>query len=219
MMRRVRISLAALAALAAAIAVAGSALADDVAVLDLRVGKDKGLRRVVLEFYEDAAPATVSNFKKLARKNFYNGTAVHRVFPHVLVQAGDPNSITHDRSAAGTGGPGYTIPAEINAHQHVRGALAAARLPDELNPARVSNGSQFFIALTALPDYDGQYTVFGRVLDGIRVLDDISALPVDTNDNPIERVTIQSVQIVPREASRHVKAKGTGIKSLLRRLL
>jgi len=205
--------------LLAAVAVAGSAFADDVAVMHIRVGKDKGSRRVVFEFYEDAAPKTVANFKKLARKNFYNGTAFHRVFPHVMVQAGDPLSIHHDRSEVGTGGPGYTIPTETNGHLHLRGAVSAARLPDAINPMRLSNGSQFFIALTELPDYDGQYTVFGNVIEGMRTLDDISALPVDTNDNPIERVTIQSVQIVPREASRAVKAKRTGVMQLLRRVL
>ena len=190
--------------------------ADDVAVLDIRIGPEKTLHRVAIEFYEDAAPATVANFKKLARKRFYNGTAFHRVFPHLMVQAGDPLSSSSDRRPVGTGGPGYNIPAEINSHKHGKGTVSTGRLPDKINPARVSNGSQFFITLAPMPDYNGQYTVFGHVIDGIEVLDAISQLPADTNDNPVQRVEIQSMQIVPREKAATVKPKRSLVRDLLR---
>jgi cyclophilin family peptidyl-prolyl cis-trans isomerase len=172
--------------------------ADDVALLSLRVGKDKTPRQVALEFYEGDAPLTVENFKKLARQKFYNGLAIHRAFPSTLVQVGDPLTAKKDRSKVGTGGPGYTIAPEIR-RKHTLGAIAAARLPDRINPARVSNGSQFYICLTPIPAYDGQYTVFGHVIWGLDALDQISQLPVDSNDYPVERVEIKSLKIIPRE--------------------
>ncbi len=174
------------------------ATADDVAVMDIKIGKEKKTQRVVLEFYEDAAPETVANFKKLARKKFYNGIAFHRVFPHILVQAGDPLSRKRDRVKVGTGGPGYTLPPEFR-RNHNAGAVAMSRLPDKINPARRSSGSQFYICLKPMPNLDGQYTVFGRVIDGMELLDLISTRPADTNDNPIDRVVIKSLKIVPRE--------------------
>lgn len=172
--------------------------AEDVALLTLRVGKDKNLRQVAFELYEGDAPQTVENFKKLARKRFYNGLAIHRAFPGTLVQMGDPLTDGKDRARVGTGGPGYTIPAEIR-RKHTKGALAAARLPDKINPTRVSNGSQFYVCLTPISSYDGQYTVFGNVIWGLEALDEISNLPVDSNDYPIQRVEIKSLKIVPRE--------------------
>jgi cyclophilin family peptidyl-prolyl cis-trans isomerase len=172
--------------------------ADDVALLTFKVGKDKNLKRAAIEFYQNDAPMTADNFKKLARKKFYNGQAVHRVFPDTLVQMGDPLSKRKDRAKTGTGGPGYTLPPEIH-RKHTKGAVAAGRLPDKINPGRLSNGSQFFICLTSMPSYDGQYTVFGNVIWGLDDLDQISELPVDTNDNPLQRVEIKSIQIVPRE--------------------
>ena len=200
-------------------ALLGTAFGDNVAIVDIKIGKEKPLRRVTIEFYEEAAPGTVANFKKLARKNFYNGTSVHRVFPHQMVQAGDPLSFYHERSSIGTGGPGYNIPAEINKHKHLQGSVVAARLPDKINPQRLSNGSQFYITLTPMPNLDGQYTVFGHVIQGLDVLDAISQLAVDTNDNPLERVVIKSVQIVPRESAAKVKPKGGGPVELLRHVL
>jgi cyclophilin family peptidyl-prolyl cis-trans isomerase len=190
--------LPALAALAALGALTGNAPADDVAVLRLRTGNQ--VARVVLEFYTDAAPATVANFKKLADSRFYNGTAIHRVYPHLMLQGGDPLSKKKGRGGVGTGGPGYTLPPEIG-HKQVEGAVAAARLPDKINPAHRSNGSQFFITLQPMPNLDGQYTVFARVIDGQPALDKISQAPTDTNDTPVSRVVIESVHIVPREAA------------------
>jgi cyclophilin family peptidyl-prolyl cis-trans isomerase len=187
-----------LSALAIVALIGPSCFADEVALLTLRVGKEKRLQTVAIEFYEADAPGTVANFKKLARGGFYKRLAVHRVIPHLLVQVGDPLSRKKDRSQVGTGGPGYTLPPEIR-RKHTKGAIAASRLADKINPARMSNGSQFYVCLEAMPNLDGQYTVFGRVLYGLEALDAISTRPVDTNDNPVERVVVQSVRIMPRE--------------------
>lgn len=185
-----------------------TAHADDVALLQIKLPNQKALQPVAIEFYEGDAPATVENFKKLARKGFYKGVAFHRAFPHVLVQTGDPYSRKKDRAKVGTGGPGYTLKPEIR-RKHTEGAVAMARLPDKLNPSRMSNGSQFFVCLAAMPSYDGQYTVFGRVTQGLPVLDQISAMPVDSNDYPVQRIEIRSVKIVPREKLPSAPAPGT----------
>jgi len=191
-----------LLALAALSALAGTASADDVAVLQLKTGAQ--MQRIVLEFYEDSAPIAVANFKKLASHRFYNGTAIHRVFPHLMVQGGDPLSKRPGGAGIGTGGPGYTLPPEIRRKQ-TTGAVAAARLPDKINPARVSNGSQFFVSLQPMPNLDGQYTVFAHVVEGLDVLDKISQAAADTNDSPVERIVIETLHIMPRE-----KAMATG---------
>ncbi len=190
-MKSILLTLLALAAL-----VRGAA-ADDVAVMNIRIDHEKKIERVVLEFYEGDAPQTVANFKKLARKHFYNGINFHRVFAHTLVQAGDPLSLKRNRSKVGTGGPGYTLPAEIR-RKHTEGAVAMSRLPDTINPSRRSSGSQFYICLKPMPELDGKYTVFAHVIEGMDVLDKISAQPADTNDNPLEHVTIKSIKIQPR---------------------
>ena len=178
--------------------VLAAARADDVALLTIEVGKDPTPRLVALEFYDADAPRTVENFKKLAKKKFYDGVAFHRAFPHILVQTGDPLSKAKDRSKVGTGGPGYTLLPEIR-RKHIKGAVAAARLPDKINPSRVSNGSQFFICLEPAPNYDGQYSVFGHVIYGYDTLDAISTASVDSNDYPLERSFIRSIKILPRE--------------------
>ena len=175
-----------------------AARADDVALMQIKIGKEKALRAVAIELHEADAPRTVANFKKLAKKGFYKGVTFHRVFPHILVQTGDPLSRKKDRSKVGTGGPGYTILPEVR-RTHTKGAVAAARLPDKINPSRVSNGSQFFVCLQPQPNYNGQYTVFGNVLYGLDTLDLISTKPVDSNDYPIERCVIRSLKILPRE--------------------
>jgi len=173
--------------------------ADDVALVTFQIGKDKkNPKQAAIEFYDGDAPQTVENFKKLARKKFYNGLAVHRVFPDILMQMGDPLSSRKERSKVGTGGPGYTLQPEIH-RKHIKGAVAAGRLPDKINPGRLSNGSQFLICLQPMPSYDGQYTVFGHVIWGFEGLNQISEQPVDTNDNPVQRVEIKSIKIMPRE--------------------
>ncbi len=172
--------------------------ADEVALMQIQVGKSKTRQPVAIEFYEADAPRTAANFKKLAKKGFYDGVAFHRVFPHILVQTGDPLSRRKDRTKVGTGGPGYTLLPEIR-RKHTKGAIAAGRLPDKINPSRVSNGSQFFVCLQPMPEYNGQYTVFGNVIYGLDTLDLISMKPVDSNDYPLERCVIRSVKIMPRE--------------------
>jgi cyclophilin family peptidyl-prolyl cis-trans isomerase len=171
--------------------------ADDCALVTLKVGKEKELRRFAIEFYEADAPVTVENFKRLAKKGFYKGTAIHRAFPNTLVQMGDPLSEDKDRNKVGTGGPGYSLQPEIR-RKHSKGAVAAARLPDRLNPSRVSNGSQFYVCLKPIPSYDGQNTVFGNVIWGLDVLDALSTRSTDTNDYPVDRIVVRSVKIVDR---------------------
>lgn len=179
-------------------AITATACADDVALLEFRFG-DSTRRTVAIELFRDTAPATVANFEKLARDGFYKGCAVHRAIPGTLVQTGDPLSKKKKRDKVGTGGPGYTLPPEIR-RKNTKGAVAAARLPDKVNPQRRSNGSQFYICLQPQPQLDGQYTVFGNVIAGLDVLELISNKPSDTNDYPVERITLRSVKIVPRES-------------------
>ena len=116
---------------------------------------------IAIEFFPDDAPKTVENFVTLAKKGFYNGVTFHRVEPGFVVQGGDPKG-------NGTGGPGYTIPAEFNKQKHVRGAVAMARTSDPN-----SAGSQFYICLAPANFLDGQYTVFGIVTKGMDVVDKV----------------------------------------------
>lgn len=172
----------------------------EVAVMNIRIGKEKQTQRVVIGLYDDAAPQTVANLKELCRRRFYNGMRFHRVFANYLVQTGDPDSRHGESDSSGTGGPGYTIPAEIR-RKHVTGAVAAARLGDDVNPTRASNGSQIYVCLQPAPQLDGQYTVFGEVIEGLEVLDYISGRPTDSNDFPLEKIIITSINIEPRVAA------------------
>ena len=147
-----------------------------------------------ITLFDHDAPLTVANFKALVAKKFYNGLAIHRVVPETLVQFGDPYSRKTDRSLVGTGGPGYTLPAEIH-KPHVRGSVAMAALPPSLNPSRSSNGSQVYILLRPEPELDKDYTVFGQVTSGLDFLDSVSRRARDTNDYPLERVTIRLIEI------------------------
>lgn len=164
------------------------------AVIHFEVGDTKEDQLVTIDLFDGNAPQTVANFKSLVAKKFYKGLVVHRVVPETLVQMGDPLSRKKDRSATGTGGPGYTLPAEIG-KKHVRGAVAMAALPPALNPSRSSNGSQFYIVLRPQPELDKDYTVFGQVTGGLEFLDSISRRGRDTNDYPLEKVTIRSIEI------------------------
>ncbi|MGC1481409.1 MAG: peptidylprolyl isomerase [Chthoniobacterales bacterium] len=168
----------------------------EVAVMSIRVGKEKEFRRVVIKLDEAAAPLTSANFKELARRGFYDGMRFHRVFPDLLVQTGDPYSRRGDTDRSGTGGPGYTLPAEIRL-SHLRGSVAASRLPDNVNPTRASSGSQFYVCLTPMPQLDGDYTVFGRVVEGLEVLDEISKVSTNSNDFPLEKIVIRSITMEP----------------------
>jgi len=165
-----------------------------VAVMLIKVRKEKKPQRIVIELKEDAAPLTVANFKNLVSRHYYDGMRFHRVFPHQLLQTGDPKSRHGETERSGTGGPGYTIPPEIRL-KHDAGAVATSRLPDAINPTRVSNGSQFYICIEPMPDLNGQFTVFGRVIEGLDLLDAISGVPVNSNDFPQENVVIQSIRL------------------------
>ncbi len=154
------------------------------AIIETTMGK------VVFKFLPEVAPKTVENFKSLAVKDFYNGTTFHRVIPGFMIQGGDPNSKDGDRSNDGTGGPGYTIKAEFNPEKHSRGAVSMARSshPD-------SAGSQFFVVVKDSFFLDKQYTVFGRVTEGMDVVDKIVAVPRDSRDNPVEKVEMKKVTV------------------------
>jgi len=142
--------------------------------------------------FPDLAPKHVESFLKLAKSGFYNGTIFHRIIPGFMIQGGDP--LTKDsanRSRYGTGGPGYTVPAEFNRVIHEKGILSAARTADPN-----SAGSQFFIMADKAPHLDGQYSVFGEVVKGLEVIDTIVSQPRDLKDNPLERIemTIEVIQ-------------------------
>jgi len=148
---------------------------------------------MVAEFWPDAAPGTVANFKKLAEKGFYDGTAFHRVIKGFMIQGGDP--LTKDASKEdlwGTGGPGYQIKAEFNNHSHVRGVLSMARSQDP-----DSAGSQFFICDGNPTFLDHQYTAFGKLIKGDDVLTKIANAPTHSPDRPDKRIGITSIKIVP----------------------
>jgi cyclophilin family peptidyl-prolyl cis-trans isomerase len=167
-----------------------------VAVIKIQFPKEREPRRVVIAFCEKSAPQTVSNFKTLVTQHYYDGMRFHRIFPHTLVQTGDPKSRHGESNYSGTGGPGCTVPAEIHL-PHRRGAVAMSRLPDKINPLRASNGSQFYVCLEPLPQLDGEYTVFGQVQEGLDVLDALSTRPANSNNFPMERIVIKSIRLEP----------------------
>tara|TARA_B100000686_G_scaffold2271_1_gene2499 strand:- start:7150 stop:7746 length:597 start_codon:yes stop_codon:yes gene_type:complete len=141
---------------------------------------------IVIQLYPDVAPGHVENFVKLAQDGFYDGTTFHRVIPDFMIQGGDPNSKDEDRSNDGQGGPGFTINAEFTDVPHKRGILSMARAQDPN-----SAGSQFFIVVKDSNFLDGQYTVFGEVIEGMDVADKIVDVQRDGNDNPLEKVTMK----------------------------
>ena len=139
------------------------------------------------------APKTVSNFTKLAKDGFYNGTKFHRVIQGFMIQGGDPNSKDSDWSNDGQGGPGYTFGDEINSHKLVRGVIAMA------NSGPDTNGSQFFIVTAdATAWLDGHHTVFGKVIKGMDVVDKIEKVPTDKtkSDHPLKDVAVHEVKII-----------------------
>lgn len=155
---------------------------------------ETSLGDITVQLADDKAPKHAANFRKLAKEGFYAGTTFHRVIPGFMIQGGDPNSKDDDRSNDGLGGPNYRIDAEIGL-PHERGVIAAARQGDPVNPERKSNGSQFYITVASAKFLDGQYTVFGKVVKGMDVVDKIVAVPRDRNDNPIEKVVIKKVNV------------------------
>ncbi len=152
---------------------------------------ETSLGRIVIELDDVSAPRTCGNFRKLVSDGFYDHTVFHRVIPHFMIQGGDPNSKTDERVTYGQGDPGYTLPAEIQL-KHDAGAVAMARLPDSINPQRDSNGSQFFICVAPCPSLDGQYTVFGHVIQGMDVANKIASRPRDKRDDPVDRIEMKA---------------------------
>ena len=138
----------------------------------------------------DIAPETVRNFSQLAKSGFYNGTLFHRVIPGFMIQGGDPNTKSPDKSVWGQGGPGYNLKAEFNSRSHLRGIVSMARATDP-----DSAGSQFFIVTSDSTFLDRQYTVFGEVVDGMEVADKIVNLPRDGNDCPKQEAKMLEVII------------------------
>jgi len=160
--------------------------AQEIAVIETKFGK------IEMELFADKAPGHVKNFKDLAKKGFYDGTIFHRVIPGFMIQGGDPNTKSDDRSIHGMGGPGYSIKAEFNDTPHKRGILSMARSQDPN-----SAGSQFFIVVKKSSFLDGKYTAFGKVLSGMAVADQIVNAPRDKRDNPDERIEMK-VKVVNR---------------------
>jgi peptidyl-prolyl cis-trans isomerase B (cyclophilin B) len=138
---------------------------------------------ITIEFFDQAAPNTVANFRKLAGDGFYDGLTFHRVITDFMIQGGCPEG-------TGTGGPGYTFEDEFNEHKIVRGALAMA------NAGPDTNGSQFFIVTTGAAEWlDGKHTVFGQVSDGMDAVDAIEATPTGAGDRPIEPQVIERIEL------------------------
>jgi len=148
---------------------------------------------IELKFFPEAAPGHVSNFLELAKKGFYDGTTFHRVIPGFMIQGGDPNTKSPDRSQHGMGGPGYTIKAEFSEKPHKKGILSMARAQDP-----DSAGSQFFICVAKASSLDGKYSVFGEVTSGIEVVDQIVTQARDKKDNPNDRVEMK-VKVVEKQ--------------------
>jgi len=153
---------------------------------------------MVVQFWTDAAPKTIENFKKLAREGFYDGTIFHRIVKGFMIQGGDPNSKDPAKeNSYGEGGPTHKIKAEFNDHSHERGVFSMARSSDP-----DSAGSQFFICLAPVRRLDHQYTTFGKLIKGADVLEKIGDTPVTRNNSgetskPTKRVVIESIKIVP----------------------
>jgi peptidyl-prolyl cis-trans isomerase B (cyclophilin B) len=139
---------------------------------------------IVVDLYDEDAPKTVENFRKLAADGFYDGLVFHRVIPDFMIQGGCPEG-------TGRGGPGYTFEDEFNDHKVVRGALAMA------NAGPNTNGSQFFIVTTAsAPWLDGKHTVFGNIVEGMEAVDAIESTQTDASDRPLEPQAIERVELV-----------------------
>jgi cyclophilin family peptidyl-prolyl cis-trans isomerase len=164
--------------------------ADEVGVIQTELG------RIVIEFYPQVAPQHCRAFKRLADTGFYDGVTFHRVVPGFVIQGGDIFTRDNDRSNDGTGQPGYTLPAEFSSLPHERGTLSLARRANDLN----SGGSQFFICLAPAPALDGQYTIFGHVIEGMEVVDKIVEVSGTSpqKQNPDNPVVMKKVRVMKR---------------------
>jgi len=147
----------------------------------------RGFGYIKVELFGWDAPANVTNVANLAIDGYYDGLTFHRILAGKLIQGGDPEG-------TGKGGPGYTVPAEIQ-HTHEKGCMAMARKADEVNPEKESSGSQFYLCLTDLPGLDGEYTVIGRIVEGLDVAEAIGEVLTDDRDFPLEDVVMESVTV------------------------
>jgi peptidyl-prolyl cis-trans isomerase B (cyclophilin B) len=147
--------------------------------------KDYGTMKI--QFYTKDAPLNVTNVANLGIKRFYNGLTFHRLIPGFMIQGGDP-------SGNGTGGPGYTVPAEIK-RRHEKGSMAMARTGDNVNPERRSSGSQFYICFVPTPQLDGQYTVIGQLVQGMDVLAKLEKVQTGAMDKPVKPVVMEQVTV------------------------
>ncbi|MEW6128289.1 MAG: peptidylprolyl isomerase [Acidobacteriota bacterium] len=168
---------------------------DEVAVIETNYGK------IVVELFPKETPKTVANFKNLIREGFYNGTKFHRLARATdkvaAIQGGDPNSINGDPATWGTGQPNQkTVPAEFSQNiKHVRGTISMARRGNDINSAT----SQFFICVTEMPNWDGQYSAFGKVIEGMNVVDTIARAPVlPKTERPVDPVVVTRMVIEKR---------------------
>lgn len=170
----------------------------DATTLEAAMVTSKGT--MVITFFPEKAPKHVHNFLKLAQDGFYDGVAFHRVIRNFMVQTGCPNTRKGASGQPGTGGPGHRLQAEFNDEKHLRGVLSMARTQDPN-----SAGSQFFVVHGEHAEFlDGQYTVFGKVEEGLDVLDEIAAVDCDFGPSgersvPKQRIEIQKIEIRPRQ--------------------
>ena len=168
------------------------------APVDEYIKMETSLGTIIIDLYEAEAPLHAANYKKLAEEGSLEGIYFHRVISGFVVQGGDPlTRDNQDKADDGTGGIGERIPAEIG-QPHLRGTLGAARTGQN-NPEKLSSGSQFYFCLARLSQLDGNYTVFGNVVEGMDVVDEIATLERDRNDNPLQAVTILKTSMVSSE--------------------
>lgn len=181
----------------------------DPATIEAALVTDKGT--MVVTFFPEQAPAHVKSFLTLAQKGFYDGIAFHRIVRNFMVQTGCPNSRKGAQGQPGTGGPGYHLPAEFSDLPHTRGVLSMARSRDPN-----SAGSQFFVVHGDHASFlDGQYTVFGKVEEGLDVLDEIASVdcdfgPAGERSVPKQRIEIRGIELRPRQQRETVTGGADG---------
>ena len=164
---------------------------NEVAVIETKFG------RMVIEFDVEISPVHSANFKKLANAGYYDGITFHRIISGFMIQGGDINSRDDDPTNDGSGGPGYTLGAEIH-NVHKRGTVAAARTGNDVNPERRSSGSQFYICHVDIPRLDGEYSAYGQVIEGLDVVDKIAAVRTGPGNKPLEVVVMQRVYMTTK---------------------
>ncbi len=185
----------------AADVIAASATDTTVITKDDTVTMVTTMGTIKLRLYKET-PKHQANFVKLCKSGFYNNVLFHRVINQFMIQSGDPESkAAVPGQMYGTGGPGYTIPAEFNSNfRHKRGALAAARQGDQVNPMKESSGSQFYICHGSPFQLDNDYTIFGETIEGIEVVDKIATTQCDGNDRPLKDIKIISTSVASDKA-------------------